>query len=177
MSAAALTLGRHLATLSPWADAKQQDKQLSGGKSRCHVMLEAVVWLSVWFVMTLLVVIVPYILRRRDLIFSCLFASIGTYLRWHLSPFNAVFQNFKLGTFLANVAGAWVLGGVASVLDRYTEGELPYDLLMGVAAGFCGCLTTVSTFAVELSSLPLWASYVYFFFLSFITVCHGILVS
>lgn len=160
MSTAALTLGHHLATLSPWADMKQRNKQLSE-KSRCCVVFEAVVWVLVWLVMTLLVVAVPYVLRRRDLIFSCLFASLGVYIRWHLSPFNAVFKNFKLGTFLANVTGAWVLGGVVSILDRHTEGELFHDLLVGVAAGFCGCLTTVSTFAVELSSLPLWASYVY----------------
>ena len=160
MSSAALALGRHLAALSPWADSRGRERDVEE-RSKCCEVVGVVVWVVVWLVMSTLVLVVPYALKRRDLVFSCLLASLGAYLRWHLSPFNSAFQNFRLGTFVANVVGAWVLGGVVSALDLFAEGELLYDMLVGVSAGFCGCLTTVSTFAVELSDLPLWASYVY----------------
>lgn len=42
-------------------------------------------------------------------------------------------------------------------------GCLCYTPIHGRAAGFCGCLTTVSTFIVELSTLSLIPSYVYAF--------------
>lgn len=162
MSTAALTIGRHLATLSPWADsvAKQHSQNLESAehsKSR----LEGGVFVCMWFVLTALIVVLPYLLGRKDLVFSGLLATVGTYLRWHLSPLNSAFASFKLGTFLANVAGTWLLGGVVCAQELLSEGTLLHDLLVGVSAGFCGCLTTVSTFAVELSSLPLRPSYVY----------------
>lgn len=162
MSAGALTVGRHLAALSPWADGKQRNEESDASSTKCCCSaVEPVVFVCVWLVTTAVIVIIPYMLARLDLLFSCLFASLGTYLRWHLSPFNSCFRNFKLGTFVVNVAGAWLLGGVACILELYAKGELIHDILVGVSSGFCGCLTTISTFAVELSSLPLRSSYVY----------------
>lgn len=158
MSTGALTLGCHLATLSPWADAKQLKPTDSPPKSR---LVEGGIFVCAWAVLTVLIIMLPYLLGRRDLVFSGLLAALGTYLRWHLSPFNSTFKSFKLGTFLANVAGAWLLGGVVIAQGLSSEGSLLHDLLAGVATGFCGCLTTVSTFAVELSGLPLRPSYVY----------------
>lgn len=162
MSTGALTIGRHLASLSPWEDSKQQNKELKlpdhSSKSR---LVEGGIFVCVWVALTVLIVVLPYVFGRRDLVFAGLLATLGTFLRWHLSPLNSTFQNFKLGTFLANVAGAWLLGGVVCTQQLFAEGVLVHDLLVGVAAGFCGCLTTVSTFAVELSSLPLRPSYLY----------------
>lgn len=162
MSTGALTLGCHLATLSPWADVKQQNRKLKSpdppSKSR---LVEGGIFVCAWAVLTVLIIVLPYFLGRRDLVFSGLLATLGTYLRWHLSPLNSTFKSFKLGTFLANVAGAWLLGGVVFAQGLFTEGALLHDILAGVAAGFCGSLTTVSTFAVELSGLPLRPSYVY----------------
>lgn len=176
MSAGALTLGRHLSSLSPWADGKQQNKESDTSSMKCCCsVVEPVMFVCMWLVMTAVVVVIPYLLARLDLLFSCLFASLGTYLRWHLSPFNSSFQNFKLGTFVVNVAGAWLLGGVVCGLELYPEGELMHDLLVGAASGFCGCVTTISTFAVELSSLPLWASYVYAFS-SIVTAQVGLII-
>ena len=164
MSSAALTLGRHLSSLSPWPDSKQQTRytQLSTWCAKYRVV-EGGIFVGVWLVLTVLVVALPYLLQRRDLLFIGLLATLGTYVRWHISPLNSAFQKFKLGTFLVNVAGSWLLEGVVCMKELYAERVLARDLLMGVASGFCGCLTTVSTFAVELSSLPLLSSYVYAF--------------
>lgn len=164
MSSAALTLGRHLSCLSPLSDSKQQSRQtkLSAWCAKYRVV-EGGMFVCVWLVLTVLVVVLPYFLQRRDIIFTGLLAALGTYIRWHISPLNSTFKKFKLGTFLVNIAGAWLLGGVVCVMELYTEEVLAHDLLVGVASGFCGCLTTVSTFAVELSSLPLIPSYTYAF--------------
>lgn len=167
MSSAALTVGRHLAIPSPWSDAKLHSKHLCSSKSTCCCCdvgcVEGGVFLCVWLVATVLVAVVPYVLGRKDLVFIFILASLGTYLRWHLSPLNSVFLNFKLGTFLVNVGGSWLLGGVVCAEGIYSNNALLHDLLIGVGTGFCGCLTTVSTFAVELSSLSVRGSYLYAF--------------
>lgn len=164
MSSAALTLGRHISSLSPWSDSKEQSRypKLSAWCAKYRVV-EGGMFVCVWFVLTVVVVVLPYLLQRRDMLFTGLLATLGTYLRWHISPLNSTFKKFKLGTFLVNIAGAWLLGGVVCVKELYTEGNMVHDMLVGVASGFCGCLTTVSTFAVELSDLPLVPSYTYAF--------------
>lgn len=169
MSIGALTTGRHLASLSPWTDSKLKNKPVLSTSTRNRLSnlraVEGDVFVCVWIVSSVLIVVIPYTLGRMDLAFACLLATIGTYIRWHLSPLNSAFQTFKLGTFLANVAGSWLLGGVAYAKDQNTEGGWSHDILTGVATGLCGCLTTVSTFAVELSSLSstytTWSSYMY----------------
>ncbi len=166
MSSASLSVGRHLALLSPWSDSKRRRPPSTKTSSPCCNVstVEGTVFLSLWIVATLLVAVVPYVLGRQELVFTCILASFGTYVRWHLAPLNSAFLNkFKLGTFLVNVGGAWLLGGVVCVRDLYTEEPLLHDALVGLATGFCGCLTTVSTFALELSSLPVKSSYLYAF--------------
>jgi fluoride exporter len=57
---------------------------------------------------------------------------------------------FPWGTLAVNVAGSLVLGlllGVARARD------VPAGLLLGLATGFCGALTTYSTFAFETARL------------------------
>ena len=162
MSSGALTIGRHLATLSPWADSKQHDYKMKLSDVPTNGRLvEGVVFVCMWVIITIMVVVLPNIFGRRELLFSGVLGALGTYIRWHLSPLNSTFHSFKLGTFIANVAGAWLLGGVVCAQGLFTEEALLQDILTGVAAGLCGCLTTVSTFAVELSSLPLKPSYLY----------------
>ena len=158
----ALSFGRHLAALSPWADSRLQNREAkpSFTSNHCHI-IEGNFFICAWLLLTALVTTLPLLLRRRDLMFSGLLAILGTYLRWHLSPFNSSFQHFKLGTFLANVTGAWLLGGIVHAKVVYADREWVHSTLVGVALGFCGCVTTVSTFAAELSDLPLCASYVY----------------
>ena len=173
MSAGALSMGTHIAALSPWSDQRVRDKQLAATAAVdpladdttpfCHIGLKGsvLVYVSLWLAVSMVVVAVAYMaLHKWDLIFSILFAALGTYCRWHLAPLNATFNNFKLGTFLVNIVGAWLLGGVISAQSIYPDGWI-HNLLVGIATGFCGCLTTVSTFTVELFALPLRYAYIY----------------
>ena len=72
--------------------------------------------------------------------------AIGALLRWRLASLNDG-ALLPAGTLTANLAGCFILGVVLGVLK---PGSLPY---LFVVAGFCGALTTFSTFVLELVQL------------------------
>lgn len=78
---------------------------------------------------------------------------------------------FPWGTFAANAGAALILGFVA---EAATDGELGTRLNLLLATGFCGALSTWSTFSYELLTLTsarrvgLAAGYL------LLTVCAGV---
>ena len=86
------------------------------------------------------------------------FAPFGTLLRYFLSRrLNGRFASFPLGTFTANITGTVIIS-VSLLLTFYPFASISIidcAVLRAVANGFCGCLTTVSTLALELSTLKL----------------------
>jgi len=70
---------------------------------------------------------------------------------------------FPCGTFAANMLGSWALAA-AMAAAKFGVSYHALDAqaaLYGVVTGFCGCLTTMSTFALELHTLPREAGYFY----------------
>jgi CrcB protein len=59
------------------------------------------------------------------------------------------FGRLPWGTFAVNMVGSLVLGLVAALV----AGGAPGWLLTGVGTGFCGALTTFSTFGIETVNL------------------------
>lgn len=53
---------------------------------------------------------------------------------------------FPWGTLIVNVVGSFVLGWVVAVA---ADGQLSDDVATLIGAGFCGALTTYSTFSYE----------------------------
>lgn len=88
-------------------------------------------------------------------------ASAGALLRWWLGDrLNAVFPLLPPGTLAANIIGSYVIG--AAVAFFATFPAVPAEWRLLVITGFCGGLTTFSTFSAELVALiqqgqALWA--------------------
>lgn len=95
--------------------------------------------------------------------FGAIPGVLGRYLLGLL--FNGPFV-IPVGTLIANVAGSFILG---SVVTLYRLQLVKPTAITSIGIGFCGSLTTMSSFAVE--SIKLLAnSYVLFFSYLLITL-------
>jgi len=116
---------------------------------------------------------------RGQAIFACVFAPAGCLLRFYVSlKLNPLIPSFPLGTFAANVFGTAVLG-MAYDLQHVNistsgvgGGRVACQVLQGIMDGFDGCLTTVSTWILEIEGLKRWHAYKY----AFSTIVAGVAV-
>lgn len=101
-------------------------------------------------------------LWRGTAAFALVFAPLGCLLRFYASArLNGRFAVFPLGTFLVNVGGTAILGLGWDLAHVPEGGVIGCQVLQGIEDGFCGCLTTVSTWALELVVLGRRKAYVY----------------
>jgi len=88
-------------------------------------------------------------------------ASLGALLRWWFGlKLNSYFPTIPPGTVAANLLGAYMIGLAMAFFATYAAIAPEWRLL--VITGFCGGLTTFSTFSAELVTLlregrALWA--------------------
>ena len=79
-------------------------------------------------------------------------ASLGALLRWWLSSvLNPHFPRIPPGTLAANLIGGYVVGLAIAFFGTYTA--LAPEWRLFVITGFCGGLTTFSTFSAEIVTL------------------------
>ena len=89
-------------------------------------------------------------------------STAGGLLRWGLSlRFNALLTNLPLGTLCSNLIAGYVIG-VAIAWFAQAPGLAPEWRLL-IITGFCGGLSTFSTFSAEVVALlqrnqPGWAA-------------------
>ena len=73
---------------------------------------------------------------------------LGCLLRWRLGVlFNPLFPTVPLGTIAANLAAGFVIGISIALSEHYAT--VPAEVRLFLATGFCGGLSTMSTFAAE----------------------------
>jgi len=88
-------------------------------------------------------------------------SGVGALLRWWLgAALNAWFPTIPPGTLAANLIGAYIIGVAIALFAAYAA--LPPEWRLFVITGFCGGLTTFSTFSAEIVILlqqgrMLWA--------------------
>lgn len=79
-------------------------------------------------------------------------ATLGALLRWQLGVrWNNAFSFIPPGTLAANLIGAYVVGLAIGFFSSSPNISPEWRLL--IITGFCGGLTTFSTFSVEIVTL------------------------
>ena len=97
----------------------------------------------------------------KPIIAISLGGSLGAVLRWWLGmTLNAHFPTIPPGTLAANLIGGYVVGVAVAFFATFPA--LAPEWRLFVITGFCGGLTTFSTFSAEIVALlqqgqALWA--------------------
>ncbi|KAF5019602.1 hypothetical protein F66182_8388 [Fusarium sp. NRRL 66182] len=115
-----------------------------------------------WFAAVLLAIFPPRKTWRGQAIFALVFAPLGCLLRFHLSlHLNGKKAAFPLGTLSANILGTVLLGMSWDLAHVPLGGVVGCQVLQGIEDGFCGSLTTISTWVAELGSLRRRSAWMY----------------
>ena len=77
-------------------------------------------------------------------------AVAGAFLRYKIAESPLIFGTLPVNILIVNVIGSFILG-IFSVLAFLWNLDARYSLL--VAFGFCGSLTTMSSFALETTNM------------------------
>ncbi|MGH8259955.1 MAG: fluoride efflux transporter CrcB [Steroidobacteraceae bacterium] len=79
-------------------------------------------------------------------------AGVGALLRWWLGlRLNSYFPSIPPGTIAANLIGAYIIGIAMAFFSSF--GALAPEWRLLIITGFCGGLTTFSTFSAEIVTL------------------------
>jgi CrcB protein len=79
-------------------------------------------------------------------------ASLGALLRWALGMrLNSLFPALPPGTLVANLVGGYVIGVAMAYFATTPSISAEWRLL--IVTGFCGGLTTFSTFSAEVVTM------------------------
>jgi len=79
-------------------------------------------------------------------------AALGAWLRWVLGLLlNGLFPAVPPGTLAANLIGGYIIGAALGVFAQVPTIAPEWRLL--IITGFCGGLTTFSTFSAEITTL------------------------
>lgn len=99
---------------------------------------------------------------RSQALFALVFAPLGCLLRFYVSlRLNGKIKSFPLGTFAVNIFGTMMEAVFLDLQRVPVGGMVACQVLQGMSDGFCGCLTTVSTWVAELKGLRLRHAYLY----------------
>ena len=98
----------------------------------------------------------------KSVVAICAGASLGALLRWWFgTQLNHHFPMIPPGTLVANLVGGYVIGLAIALFATFSALAPEYRLF--IITGFCGGLTTFSTFSAEIVTLLqqgrlVWAS-------------------
>lgn len=84
------------------------------------------------------------------ILFIAIGGIAGTFLRYKITESPLVFGTLPVNVLIVNIIGSFILG-LFAVMSQQWSLDQKYAML--VAIGFCGSLTTMSSFALETTNL------------------------
>lgn len=89
-------------------------------------------------------------MKGIEFVFLAVGATAGAFVRYKMAESPLILGTLPINVLIINVIGSFILG-IFSVLSVLLNLDSKYSLL--AAVGFCGSLTTMSSFALETSNL------------------------
>ncbi len=89
-------------------------------------------------------------MKGFEFVFLAVGSVFGAFIRYKITESPLLFNTLPLNVLIVNVIGAFILG-IFIVLSEQWNLDGKYSLL--AAVGFCGSLTTMSSFALDSSNL------------------------
>ena len=87
---------------------------------------------------------------KYDLVYLAIGALLGAFLRYKITGDNLFAGGLPISVLIVNIIGSLILGATSTAVSSLGLDER-YTLLVGI--GFCGSLTTMSSFAFETVNL------------------------
>lgn len=89
-------------------------------------------------------------MKGLEFVFLAVGSILGAFLRYKITESPLLFNTLPLNVLIVNIIGAFILGMFVILSEQWNlDGR--YSLL--AAVGFCGSLTTMSSFALDSSNL------------------------
>ncbi|MFB5606634.1 MAG: fluoride efflux transporter FluC [Candidatus Nitrosomaritimum yanchengensis] len=89
-------------------------------------------------------------MKGFEFVFLAAGSVFGAFLRYKITESPLLFNTLPVNVLIVNVVGAFILGAFVILSEQWNlDGR--YSLL--AAVGFCGSLTTMSSFALDSSNL------------------------
>lgn len=85
-----------------------------------------------------------------EFIFLAMGSVLGAFLRYKITESPLLFNTLPVNVLIVNVLGAFILGAFI-IVSQHWHIDGRYSLF--AAVGFCGSLTTMSSFALDSSNL------------------------
>lgn len=89
-------------------------------------------------------------MKGFEFVFLAVGSVFGAFLRFKITESPLILNTLPLNVLIANILGAFILG-IFIILSEQWSLDGRYSLL--AAVGFCGSLTTMSSFALDSSNL------------------------
>ncbi len=87
---------------------------------------------------------------KYDLAYLAVGALLGAYVRYRVTGSDLFLGGLPLSVLVVNIVGSFILGASSAAVTELGLDER-YTILIGI--GFCGSLTTMSSFAYETVNL------------------------